>query len=148
MRTQLIFALVLTTLAGALGHSRAAASQQISACRGPDAISSELIEQVARFAAANPADAGLVEGRDSLGLVSVAESEIVLVSTDSICQHAAAAYTQQIPAGLTDRLSGRVYVVQAGPRYVVLDPSYYYSEPGPLTKMVFDENFGLLTIFL
>jgi hypothetical protein len=61
--------------------------------------------------------------RDSLRLPRAAASDVKLITNDSLCAIAAAAYSAD-RKGTGSGLSGRVYVVKIKNTYVVHDPAY------------------------
>lgn len=85
---------------------------------------------------------------DSLGIPAVASpSAIRLITNESTCKLANAAY-QAIATGARETLSGRVYVVQAGAAYIVLDARYRYSPSfDKYAYMVFTSKWVLKSIF-
>lgn len=112
------------------------------ACRGADSTSADLIQDVVKYTSATDADIRAV--RDSLKYAAVAESQVVLVTNNAACQKAANAYAAYV-TGPPERLSGQVYVVQAGATYTVLDPRYYKWDPSVWTIVTFDSHWKVLS---
>jgi hypothetical protein len=111
-----------------------------SACRAADARSADLIEQITTYVTANGGDDAV--SRDSLHLPTGVAADVQLVTSDSVCALAAAAYNLDRQGSGTG-LSGRVYVIKIQSTYVVHDPDYVYdpAHPGGLVMIVFDANW-------
>jgi len=111
------------------------------ACRPGDDNASWLLERVRQWVA--PSDSVEAAMADSLRVPRGPVSKIRWVVDGPLCARAAAAYRQTSgrPAGV----SGRVYLIDAGTVYVVLDPEYWY-EPGSqtYTTAIFDRRWHLL----
>lgn len=141
-------AMAALVVAGSVfGAPRAAAQHQSTACRGPDSTSADIVREVVYYTTATDSTVGAT--RDSLRLPLAQAWQVVLVTDKSICAKAASAYARNV-AGPASRLSGRVYVVKAGTmKYVVVDPTYYYSDAAPNVRvtMVLDSRYKLLSLF-
>jgi hypothetical protein len=117
-----------------------------SACRGADQRSADMIEQVRWYVTATDGDDAV--SRDSLHLPIAAANEVKLVTSDSLCVVAAAAYKAD-RQGIGSGLSGRVYVVKVRNTYVVHDPQYVPNpaHPGGLICIVFDSKWQRLAMY-
>ena len=117
-----------------------------SACRGTDQRSADMIEQVRWYVTATGGDDAVSRG--SLRLPVAAANEVELVTSDSLCAVAAAAYSAD-RQGIGSGLSGRVYVVKVKNTYVVHDPQYVpnSAHPGGLICIVFDSNWQRLAMY-
>ena len=115
-------------------------SRAQSACRGADQRSADIIEQLRWYVTATGGDDAV--SRDSLHLPTGVAADVQLVTSDSICAPAAAAYNLD-RRGSGTGLSGRVYVIKIHSTYVVHDPDYVYdpAHPGGLVMIVFDANW-------
>lgn len=137
--------LLLALLVGAVGGPRLASSQTV--CRPADKVSASLIHELARYSAATTGGNAVV--RDSLRLPYTPAAQVVLVTNESVCKKANAAY-QADRAGKGGGLSGRVYVVAVGNTYAVLDPSYRYDPTWPhpsRTILIVSSRFERLSLF-
>jgi hypothetical protein len=131
--------LVLATLLALLARVAPAAGQAV--CRPPDATSASFIQELQQI----DADRTM---RDSLHLALVAPSQIVLVSSSSICKKANQAYQSYVSGSGGSGLTGSVYVAQVGSaNYAVLDPGYHYSDPRFWTVVVMDSRYTPLSSF-
>lgn len=75
----------------------------------------------------------------SVGLLPATESQILLVTTDSLCSLAVAAYNTNAPTDSTNAITS-VYLVKAGPsRYVAFVPSFRSGEF--IDLLIFDTSF-------
>jgi hypothetical protein len=119
---------------------------QAQICRAADDSSYDMIEVVKSYALASDSVGRAV--RDSLRIPAVASAtNIVLISKEVTCKSANTAY-QLAATGARQTLSGRVYVVQVGTRYVVWDPSYRYDTGQPKDVfMVFDSKWVKQSLF-
>jgi hypothetical protein len=110
-----------------------------SACRAADTRSADLIEQITAYVTATSGDDAV--SRDSLHLPTAAATDVQLVTSDSVCALAAAAYNVDRQGSGTG-LSGRVYVIKIQSTCVVHDPEYVYdpAHPGGLVMIVFDAS--------
>ena len=90
------------------------------------AIATEFLERIKPYVAVADADSLTRLMRDSLRLLPVASGEVGLVNDSRVCEQAAQAFRRVTEGGAG--WSGRVYVVRAGPRFVVWDPSYYWRD--------------------
>lgn len=140
MRAALFLSLV--TVVSALPAHRAGA--QGSHCRAADDDSQTLIQEVRDYATARTGPYQVT--RDSLRLVLVTASQVMLVTDDSTCRRANDAYKLAVPSSPSG-FSNSVYVVAAGSRYVVLDPQYRYKGPGTGVAVVFDSKWRKLSVF-
>jgi hypothetical protein len=113
-------------------------------CRPADATGMALVRDVSKYAQAT--DPLQVQVRDSLRLSPPSKSGVVLVTKSQTCKAANTAYQKAVTGDRTT-LSGLVYVVQTGSTYVVLDPAYRYTMDSNPTRMVFDSQWVLLSIF-
>jgi hypothetical protein len=131
--------LVPATLLAVVAWTAPAAGQ--AACRPADATSASLIQTLQQ----TDADRTM---RDSLHLALVAPSQIVLVTSSTICRKANQAYQSYVSGSGGSGLSGSVYVVQVGSaNYAVLDPGYHYSDPRFWTVVVMDSRYTPLSSF-
>lgn len=131
--------LVLVSLLTLVGRVAPAASQAV--CRPADATSASMIQELKQIDADNTM-------RDSLHLALVPQSQIVLVSSSSICKKANQAYQSYLSGSGGSGFSGSVYVVQAGSaNYAVLDPGYHYSDPRFWTVVVMDSRYRPLSTY-
>lgn len=128
----------------AIGVTRAEAQT----CRPADSLSNRLLDRVLFFTRGwqqFPEDTAL---RTSLGQIKLlalnSTSEVTLVTSEALCKKAAAAYRAAVPSQAT-RLSGKVYVIQAGrDRFVVVDPTWYYTTFSAYTMMTLDTRYAVL----
>jgi hypothetical protein len=116
-----------------------------SVCRSADSTSAALIRDVGRYSSATAGDDKTM--RDSLRLPLTSPSQVVLVTTSSICQKANTAYQTAVSASGGTGLSGRVYVVKVGQTYAVLDPNYNAGQPGSWSVVIFDSKFRELSSY-
>ncbi len=93
-------------------------------CREHDHGAVLLLARIRFYTEAQEGDNAMV--RDSLRLPSVPASGVRLIVDEAVCHRAARAYFGLLHRNL-DTVSGRVYVVQAGDRYAVVDPAWSYS---------------------
>lgn len=129
----------------AVGSPQPSTAQQSTSCRSADSTSALMMALVARHTGAS---VGTPEAaaRDSLQLPSANSNQLSLVTTRSVCDKAKTAYQSALPPAASG-FSGRVYVVSAGNRYVVLDPDYNYNNSGIWNFVVFDNKWKKLSIF-
>ena len=115
-------------------------------CRAASDSSVDMVQMVKNYALAT--DSTTKATRDSLRIPAVsAASSVVLITKEVTCKSANTAY-QRVATGARQTLSGRVYVVQVGTRYVVWDPAYSFNAAYPLwIYMVFDSRWVLLSLF-
>jgi len=131
--------LVPATLLVVLARTALAAGQAV--CRPPDATSASLIQELQQIGSDKTLS-------DSLHLPLVGPSQIVLVTSSTICKMANQAYQSYLSGSGGSGLSGSVYVVQVGSaNYAVLDPGYHYSDPRFWTVVVMDSRYTPLSSF-
>jgi len=131
--------LVPATLLVVLARTALAAGQAV--CRPPDATSASLIQELQQIGSDKTLS-------DSLHLPLVGPSQIVLVTSSTICKMANQAYQSYLSGSGGSGLSGSVYVVQVGSaNYAVLDPAYHYRTPGFWTVVVMDSRYTPLSSF-
>ena len=132
-------------IAAVIGGSTAAQAYAQTVCRAADDSSFDMIEMIKTYALAT--DSVGKAAADSLGIPAVASaSAIRLVTKESTCHSANTAY-RAVATGARQTLSGRVYVVQVGTRYVVWDPQYRYSTSGDDVYVVFTSKWAKKSIF-
>ena len=86
-----------------------------------DSVGAGMLQRIARYT--QPVDPVYDEYRRGYGYPLVPASQLALVTSESVCKKAAAAYRAATTgAGWL----GRVAVVKAGTTYTVLDPGYYF----------------------
>lgn len=93
-----------------------------------------------RQRASDPSEAYALSRESVLKIPRLAESDVQLVSDESICQQALASYDAVVPLKDSTRVR-RVYVVRVGMDYVVADPAEHYG--GWLTAIVVSSSFVL-----
>lgn len=82
-------------------------------------------------------DSGLLGG---MGLLPTAGSQVLLVTNDSTCAMAVAAYNASLPTDSTTTVTS-VFVLKAGPsRFVVFAPEYGSGEF--IDLLIFDQSFA------
>jgi hypothetical protein len=132
---------------GSLGAAPTPANGQQAApiCREHDHNAVWLLARVRRYTEAREGDDAIV--RDSLRLPSMPGSEVRLVSDETVCRRAALTYFGLLNRNL-DTVSGRVYLLQAQERYVVVDPTWRYSlQRRRLFVAILDQEFRSLRFF-
>jgi hypothetical protein len=110
-------------------------------CRSADSTSVALIEELGRYSSAT--SGGDLVMRDTLHLVSTPANQLVLITNETACRKANSAYQTAVTSDGGGGLSGRVYVVQVGTRYAVLDPTYNAGDP-TWSVLIFDSKFKLV----
>jgi len=113
-----------------------------NSCRPPDENAAWLLERAEYWIA--PVDSVDALMADSLHVPRANPSQIRWVREGPLC--AAAAHAYRATSGRPSGVSGRVYLIDAGAVYVVLDPEYSY-EPGPVqlySIAIFDRHWRLL----
>jgi hypothetical protein len=130
--------MIVLALTGSTANAPAA---QSPACRPHDADARAFLLEVQRYASATVGDDAAV--RVGLHLPLLAADSVRLATDEALCRRAAAAYRRLADGHTAKTLSGRVYVIEAGERYVVLDPDWRYNlaQPDVMTIRVFDERF-------
>jgi hypothetical protein len=119
-------------------------------CRPTDSLGMVFLAHITRYAASTAAPEAAV--RDSLRLRPVSPEQIRLVLESRTCSQAAMAYRHDLSVG-ADTHTGRVYVVQAGDRYAVLDPAYHIAPRRPTlhgvnwTIVIYDATWQQLSLF-
>ena len=131
-------------LSRALGAATLWAIPASAQCRRADEVGNALLYDVRKYAHATDSLQVLV--RDNLELSPPSRTGVGLVTKSATCKSANTAY-QKAATGDRATLSGRVYVIQTGSTYVVLDPAYRYTTESNPTRMVFNSSWVLLTIF-
>jgi hypothetical protein len=90
-------------------------------------------------------DPRLVQARDQDGIAAMPAASVRVVTDERVCAAAARAYAADMggraPGGRP--LSGRVYVVQVGRRYLVVDPAWRAGEYH--SRLVMNERFEVLS---
>jgi hypothetical protein len=100
--------------------------------------------RLARYALPNHPDDETV--RAKLGLPRTAR--ISVVTSESVCKKANAAYQTEVGGTGYGRPSGQVYVIQVGTTYAVSDPAYHWGpDPGYKTIVIFDSRWRKLSRF-
>lgn len=137
MRRQLIAAAMATVVLSGCAHVVNAQTT----CLPASGKSAGLVDYVNHLLTA--ADSAYVPLRSRFGLSGVTTSQVSLVTDERICSQAASAIDRM--AGV--RNSGRrVYVVQAGTRYLVQDPN---GKAGEWTSViVYDPHFTYVGVLL
>ena len=122
---------------GTLGMQGVQAQQP--ACRLADQKSELLLRDMISYATST--DPHVTAVRESLRILPVPASQVGLVTDQTVCTRASAAY-QQYYAGVASGFSGRVYVVRIGTRYAALDPDYPTSiHDPPWHVVILDSDF-------
>ena len=124
----------------------AAAPHAAAQCRQPDATSADLVQIIHRYTTATTGGDRTV--RDSLRLHAVSADSLHLVTDDAMCRRAAAAYRAELDRNV-DTFTGRVIVIKAADRYVILDPAYRYNLQGQVAfwfVMITDADFRRLSL--
>ncbi|MGH9896458.1 MAG: hypothetical protein ACREA0_31565 [bacterium] len=136
----------LTWLSGLvlLLSADSAASAWAAVCRPHDATAERIRLRLARYALANHPDDQTV--RIKLGLPQSAQ--ISVVSSESVCKKANAAYQTELAGTGQGGFSGQVYVIQVGTTHAVFDPAYHWGpDPGYYTVVIFDSRWRKLSRF-
>jgi hypothetical protein len=111
-------------------------------CRPHDATAERVRLRLARYAIPNHPDDETV--RAKLGLPQTAQ--ISVVSSESVCKKADAAYRAELTGPGQGGFSGQVYVIKVGTTYAVFDPAYHWGpEPGYYTVIIFDSRWRKLS---
>jgi hypothetical protein len=119
--------------------------QSAPACREHDHGAVLLLARIRFYTEAQEGDNAIV--RDSLRLPSMPASAVHLIADEAVCYRAARAYFGLLHRNL-DTVSGRVYVVQAGDRYAVVDPAWSYSlQRRHWLVAILDQEFRPLAYF-
>jgi hypothetical protein len=137
MRSFLVIGLVL-----AVATPPAALSQTI--CLPADAQTATLKLDISRYSSATAGDEKIV--RDSLRLPYVPENQVTVVSQEATCRKANAALQSLFANTGNNTFSGRVYVLQVGTAYAVVDPAYRHDPSisgGPI--LFLDSRFNPLS---
>lgn len=133
---------MLAMVASGFACAGPADAQQATACRSADATSQRLIQSLLQYTA--PAFPEYDQARVAMGLPRATASQITLVSTKSVCSKAATAYAQALAGGAGPQ-SGRVYVIQIGTTYTVLDPTFYWRTAGYWSQVTFDSQWRVIS---
>lgn len=121
-----------------------AAPAWAAVCRPHDATAERVRLRLARYALANHPDDEAV--RVNLGLPR--SSQISVITSESVCKKADAAYRTELTGTGQGGFSGQVYVIQVGTTYAVFDPAYHWGpDPGYYTVVVFDSRWRKLSRF-
>ena len=113
-------------------------------CRPADAETSTLKLDIGRYSAAVSGDGKVV--RDSLKIPFVPVEEITVVTQEATCKKASAALKSLFANTGNNTLSGRVYVLQVGSAYAVVDPAYRHDASLPVGPILFvDSRFKPLS---
>ena len=125
-----------------VAYGNATPSQGSNYCRAADSVTAIMVGIVTPYITATGGQTADV--RDSLRLTPA--SQVTVVTTNSVCSKANTAYQAAVPPAASG-FSGRVYVLQAGNRFVVMDPVYDYNASGIRTFVVFDNKWKKLSVF-
>jgi hypothetical protein len=121
MTVHRILAFLLCVPAAAVAQKNAPQPTVCISIQEFDSLGAGMLRRIARYT--EPADAAYDEYRRGYGYPLVPASQLSLVTQESVCKKAAAAYRSATTgAGWL----GRVAVVKAGTTYTVIDPGYYY----------------------
>lgn len=113
-------------------------------CRPADTQTATLKLDVGRYSSATAGDGKIV--RDSLRLPHVPENQITVVSQEATCRKANAALQSLFANTGNTTFSGRVYVLQVGTAYAVVDPAYRHDPNLPVGPILFlDSRFKPLS---
>ena len=114
-------------------------------CRPPDSTGMVFLAHIARHAGA---DSGTdVAVRDSLRLQYTPREQVALSQDAELCRQAALAYRRELTTA-AETHTGRVYVVQAGERFAVLDLDYHIAPRRPRWVIaIFDREWRRLSLF-
>jgi hypothetical protein len=137
-------AMVMVLTSTSIALTRGAVEAQ-GPCREADVRSAELIADLGDYTQAK--SPGYAAVRDSLHLRPVAAAALRLVTDPQVCASAVRAYRATLDTSAA-RFTGKVYVVAAGDRYVVLDPDYRL-DPRVVTwyVAVFDTTWQWLSAY-
>ena len=94
-------------------------------CRGPDALSAQLISYLQLLVAAT--DTGTIMRRQTWGLPAASSSNVTLVTDSRTCAKAADAYSADEDT-LKPMAGRQAYVIKVATVYVVWDPSVRVGE--------------------
>ena len=129
--------ILVGTIACASLHARS----NKTSCRPPDANTAWLLERVQHWVA--PADSLEAVIADSLRVPRAEPRQVRWISAGVLCTRAATAYRES--SGRPEGVSGRVYLIDAGSVFVVLDPEFWYQPGAQLyTTAIFDRRWHLL----
>ena len=91
-------------------------------CRPADLQTTTMISDIARWSSAASGDDKIV--RDSLRLPLVPKNQLQVVTQEATCKKANSALQSAFANTGNNTFSGKVYVIQVGTVYGVVDPSY------------------------
>lgn len=94
-------------------------------CRGPDALSAQLIDYLQFLATAT--DTGIVGTREMWALPATSSSKVTLVTDSRTCAKAADAYSADEDT-LNPMVGRQAYVIKVATVYVVWDPNVRVGE--------------------
>lgn len=115
-------------------------------CRTTDTTSEQLRYHIGQYSSPTSTDKVVI--KDSLRLGSASPSEVLLVSSESVCKKARDAYQQRLADRGGSAFSGRVYVLKVGTPYAVYDPLYRVSAADPFGIIVImDSRYKPLSLF-
>jgi hypothetical protein len=135
-------ALIVVATALALGWVDRVDAQ--SACRPGDQRSALLIDWLGRKSSA--ATGGDLLDRNYLKLPLVPASQLSLVTQDATCRNANTTYEAAANASVGTGLSGKLWVVEVGTAFAVVDPGYHWGpDPGWWKVVTMDSTFKQLS---
>jgi hypothetical protein len=115
-------------------------------CRTSDPYIEGVRQEIARYSSANSGDNKAV--RDSLKLPFVVSSQVVLVSSDATCKKARTAFQSYWANRGGTGFSAKVYVLQVGSLYAVVDSAYRYRAANPYSPVLFlDSRFKSVSVY-
>ena len=122
----------------------AAGAQAAPACRTGSDRAAAFLLGVGRHLVTST-DPHVVAVRDRDGIAAMPADSVRVVTEERICAAAARAYAADVGGRAPDGrpLSGRVYVVQVGRRYLVVDPAWRAGEYHG--RLVMNERFEVLS---
>lgn len=120
-----IVGMILTVAAWSQPHSSTLRLKVTGQCRGPDAVSAQLISYLQDLVTAT--DTGTVARRQTWGLPATSSSNVTLVIDSRTCAKAADAYSADEDT-LNPMVGRQAYVVKVATLYVVWDPTVRVGE--------------------
>jgi hypothetical protein len=115
-------------------------------CRTSDPYIEDVRQEITRYTSANSGDNRAV--RDSLKLPFVVASQVVLVSSDATCKKAKSAFQTYWASRGGTAFSPKVYVLQVGSLYAVVDSGYRYRAANPYSPVLFlDSRFKSVSVY-
>lgn len=138
-----LFASAMTCITGLVLLASPVSGQSV--CRPADETSALLIRELGQYSSAVTGDNKIV--RDSLRLPLVAANNLQLVSSETVCKKANTTYQATLGGLGGTPFSGRVYAVQIGTVYAVLDPALHFGDPDNWVVEIQSNKFKKLSLY-